>query len=407
VQEESLYDLTLKAAVQGNGQQYTPTVTASGANFEAVLDSPSLSATAIQNLVTTATERAHDGPWDGVDFDLEGIDNSYRDALTAWYEAAITALGDEGLSANISLAPALSDSDPARLAHDVGELTNIADSITLMLYASYDMNPNTAPGAVGFGQRGLDYVFGKNIAHNKTWGGLAVTSRYLDDGVAQHLSYSNGQDELTTAGEETRWYELGVDGRRFSFHRATWDADEIWVVDEDTLRVHLNLIQEYDLAGASLFILGCETSDVWPIIAEWQAGSTPWHGYIALERVDMAAGDFTTFLNYAKAQGQQYRSVPHRLVHWRTINADKVVIEAEWGNGEMSVAHCDDWLGAILDVATGDIGHANSSVTYVTKATPVTLFSHGGTDYFRLRILGDSDATWEQSRVESVGYLLA
>jgi len=398
-QAPSLYDATLKAAVHAAGQLYMPTVgVSSPADFQTVLDSSALSATAISNLVTLATEREHDGPWDGVDFSLEGIDNSYKSKLTAWYEDVIPMLQAEGLQVNITSAPprTVTGPEPGTLAHDLSVLGRLADTITLMLYA-YD--------SYGYMHNAIDYVLSIGLDSSIVLAGLSTTSHYKTDGAWSHISYAYAQDVLTGVGASPRWWELADDGRRVSLPRATWDSDEMRVREDTTLRILLNFVDEFGLAGACPFVLGSEAVATWNVLADWQAGATHWHGYIALERVDMAADDFTTFLDYAKAQGQRYNDFPNRLTHWRTVDANTIVIEAEWGNGEITAGHCDDWLGELLDINTGDIGHTESTVVYVTRETPITLFSYDGTDYLRLRILGGLDATWEQSRNEVLGYL--
>jgi hypothetical protein len=408
VQEESLYDATLKAAVHGAGQLYLPTIAiASGAAFEGVLDNSALSAMAISNLVTVATTRAHDGPWDGVDFDIEAVDDSYKNLLTAWYEDAVTALHDVGLLANITIKASYQDSGQpdSRHVYDIPALSEMSDTLTVMLYSSTGMDPNTAPGAYGFDQLVLDYMFRKGADVTKFYAGLGVTSRYVNGGTGTLVSYDYGQTVLADAGENTRWYELGNDGRRFSLHRATWDANEMWVANEDTVHIHLNLIEEYGLAGACLFVLGSEDPNVWTAISDWQTGFSRWHGYIALEKMSMISADWATLLSYAQAQGQTHKKQLSILTHWRMIDSNTVLVEADWGDGEIGVSHCDDWLGALLGIDVGSIGHANSSVTYDTLATPVTVFSYSGTDYIRLRILGGIGSTWEQSRTEALAYL--
>lgn len=414
VQNPARYDLTLKAAVHAAGQTYMPLVGVnSSADFYTVLDSPALTATSISNLVTLATTRAHDGPWDGVDFDLEGLDDSYKNKLTAWYEIAIPALQAQGLAVNITYLPPTMDVPPGagteRLVHDVAALAPLADTITLMFYPQgcTEWTPHHAPGAMAFERKALDYVLGKGVDPDQLIGGFAVTGKYYQDAAVSFPSYAYCQAVLTAAGQETRWAEFEA-SERASLHNAAWVNGvvyDLWTIDERSLPIHLNLVEEYGLAGACFFVLGSETSAIWPIVSAWQAGTMPWHGYIVLERVAMAAPDFATLYGYAEVQGQEHAQYPSRLNHWRLVDANTIIIEAEFGTGEMSVDHCDDWLGAILDVAVGSITHTNSSVTYVTLPTPVTLFSHGGTDYFRLRIFGGSGATWAQSLIEVQGYL--
>lgn len=402
LQRETQYDHTLKAVAHGAGQVYMPTVWIESAeSFQAILDSPALSARSIENLVELAIER-EDGPWDGVDFDIETISDDYRDRLTAWFERAISALHMQGLTTNITATAAYKDAgQPGRHFLDFAALKDVADTITPMLYSSSGMDPNTAPGAYRFSQKVLEYVLGKGVPPEKVYAGLGVTSRYTGTG-GLHMSYDYGQSLLEAPAF---WYELGDDSRRFALKRAQWDDRGLWVVDVDTLRIHLNLVNEYGLGGACLFVLGSEDAAIWPAIKDWQVGTRPWCGYVAFENIGLFAEHWGTFREYAKVQGRSHSPYPNHITHSTHMKESIAIIEAQWREGELSIEHCKDWLGALLNIGTELVDHDLSERTFAERATPIIVFSHDGTDYLRAMFLGGLDATWEQSRAEVLAYL--
>lgn len=54
---------------------------------------------------------------------------------------------------------------------------------------------------------------------------------------------------------------------------ATWEADgstyEVWLEDADSLKLKLQLIKDYGLAGSAAWRLGQETSDIWDLILQY------------------------------------------------------------------------------------------------------------------------------------------
>lgn len=270
VQDATLYDANLKPLAHSRDQLYMPTVwIESGATFQTVLDDAGLSAAAIANLVTLATTRAHDGPWDGVDFDVEGVADGYKNKLTAWFDDAATALHAEGLQVNITAIASDRDSGLPYNRHvfDFAALANIADTITPMLYTSFGMHPNTAPGPYDLADRVLAYILSKGVRPGQLYAGLSIASRYAT--VKAYTSHANALAILDNAGAIARWYEIGDDGRLFRLKRGTWGNDgQLWLVDIDTLRAHLELVEKYDLAGVCLFVLGSEDRQIWSLLAE-------------------------------------------------------------------------------------------------------------------------------------------
>jgi spore germination protein YaaH len=274
VQNEDAYDVELKGIAHGRGQSYVPVVRiASRDAFRAVLDSPALTKTSIDNLVKLATERPHDGPWDGVDIDIELADDAYKDKLTGWLEAATVALHDAGLP--VSFDAIASDRDSGlpggRHGIDFGAIGEFLDGIMVMCYTSFGMNPNTAPGAYDLADRVLEYVLGEGVPPEKLYAGLAITPKYLDYGlsVGAFVNYSVACSVMDEAGVTPQWYAVGDDGRLFELKRAVWADHEVWVIDGDTLQVHLRLVDKYGIAGMSPFVLGSESPTVWPVLAEW------------------------------------------------------------------------------------------------------------------------------------------
>lgn len=270
VQSAGTVEIELRQQASGFEQAYMPMVwITSKAAFEMVLDSPELRQVAIDNLVELATTR-EDAPWDGVDFDIETIDDSYRDTITGFYTNAIEALHKVGIQVNLTAMASDRDSGlwGNRHAFDFEVLGQIADSITVMLYTSFGMSPNTAPGPYEQSERVLQYILSKGVSQNKLFAGLSIASRYVDYATpsSYYLSYAKAIEMISNAGAEIVWYAVGDDGQVFNLKRASWTDHDVWIIDADVLKVHIGLVDKYGIGGACLFVPGSEDPSIWPML---------------------------------------------------------------------------------------------------------------------------------------------
>lgn len=274
------YDATIKIQAHQHGNLYMPLVfITSRVAFETVLDNPVLSQLAIDNLVILATTRPFDSPWDGVDFDIEGMYETYKVKLTNWLSTATTALHNVGLKVNITVTGSDRDAGLPTWRHcfDYGAINAFTDAMTVMLYSSWLMTPNTAPGPYDLADRVLAYILSKGVDPEKLYAGFTVTSVYYPNvaipTTLYFTSYASAMATLAAAGQTATWYEANPAGQLYRFKHAAWGIEEMWVTDEETLAAHLTLVNKYDLAGASLFILGSEDTDIWRTIECWRRPS--------------------------------------------------------------------------------------------------------------------------------------
>lgn len=280
---DSEFAPSLKGIAHERGQLYVPTVwSLTAEDFQAVLDNLEIVRTAVDNLVILATTRAHDGPWDGVDFDIEGVDDSYKERLTAWLASATEALHAEGLTVNVTTVASDRDSGLPynRHVYDFAALAEFVDTITVMCYTSFGMYPNTAPGPYDLVDHVLAYVLSKGVKSSQLFAGLSIASRYVEyaEGLSEwptrlvYTSHANAQTILASAGIGAEWYETGDDGKLFRLKRAVWNdgiPKEMWVVDVDTLDAHLSLVDSYGVGGICLFVLGSEALGAWDATTRW------------------------------------------------------------------------------------------------------------------------------------------
>jgi hypothetical protein len=136
-----------------------------------------------------------------------------------------------------------------------------------------------------------------------------------------------------------------------------------------------------------------------------------WHGYFAIENLNLNASQRQTLVQALRALGPAADDQPAHLCHWRTrLDNEAAIFEALFNEDNVTVQAFKNRLGAIFGVDPGSIDHATQRVTFAARQTAVVTFSRSGTDYVRVAFFGyggGSWPTWEQSRVECVAYLAA
>ena len=133
-----------------------------------------------------------------------------------------------------------------------------------------------------------------------------------------------------------------------------------------------------------------------------------WHGYFAIEDLALNVAQRQTLIAELRSLGPASAPQPAHLNHWRvSLDGSKAIFEAAFNEDALTVDAFKKRLGAIFGVSWVTIGHSIQQVTFVTRQTPVVTFSRTGTDYLRFALFGGPAATWEQSRVEVLGYLAA
>jgi len=134
-----------------------------------------------------------------------------------------------------------------------------------------------------------------------------------------------------------------------------------------------------------------------------------WHGYMAIENLNLNPAQAVTLWQVIKGKGEANESqYPQFRNHWRiSLDQTKGIFEALFNADNMTVDWFKARLGDIFDIDPETIDHSINNVQIVDNNTPVVTFSRNGTDYVRFAAFGGVGATWEESRVEVLGYLSA
>ena len=130
---------------------------------------------------------------------------------------------------------------------------------------------------------------------------------------------------------------------------------------------------------------------------------------MAIENLNLNPTQATTLWQVIKAKGEANDSqYPQFRNHWRiSLDQTKGIFEALFNQDNMTVDWFKARLGDIFGIDPATIDDSLQNVTLVDRNTPVVTFSRNGTDYVRFAAFGGVNASWQESRVEVLGYLAA
>lgn len=139
-------------------------------------------------------------------------------------------------------------------------------------------------------------------------------------------------------------------------------------------------------------------------------GENDWHGYVAIQRLNLGAGNWAELLAVFEQYGDLDSPYPSRRCHWRTsLDGDARIYEAAFTTDEVSIAGFKRAMATEFGVNVEDIECVPNGTTFVVNYSPYWTFKYpvGGDSRFRVGIFGGLSSTWWQSLVEVLGYLAA
>ena len=252
------------------------------AQFHAFL----LDSNARQNAIQSLIDLCKQNHFSGIQFDLENINFTDKDALTQFYTAAANALHQNGFIASITLVPRTSDSyvtDYDRWyftnwsgAYDFSKLAAASDFVSLM---SYDNHTSlTTPGPIAAYHWveitllfALQTIPAEKISlgipdYSGYWttgkmGANVIPEKYTFRAKESQLGYTKLQKLLATFKPSLGWQP------QWKIHYAIFDNegrnDYLFVEDAKSFTAKYKLVSKYHLRGISVWKLGLEEPGIW------------------------------------------------------------------------------------------------------------------------------------------------
>ncbi len=225
----------------------------------------------------------------GIQFDFENVSIEDRDAYTRFYQEAADALHAEGYRISMAVVHR-PDELPGpsryhkwlfrnwRAGYDLEAIARIGDWISVMTYSQHTRRTPPGPNAGVPWDRDVIEYFLQFMPPEKLSLGIPVGSQHWytsqEDRITPEMarSYSEGLTwaEARTLIErydaEEHWSE--VHQVPYAFYSRGGTFEWIFLENARSFQAKLGLIDEYDLRGFSVWVLGNEDPGIWTVLAE-------------------------------------------------------------------------------------------------------------------------------------------
>ncbi len=234
------------------------------------------------NAIHSLAELCRDQHLDGIQFDIENVHVSDRDAFTSFVRESVDSVHHAGCTLSAAVVPRTSD-DPGptsyhRWIYDnwrgVYDYKALADTLDFMSYMTYAQHTGGSPaGPVGgfpWIKACLDFVLSLGVPPQKISLGIPSYSDYWyptwewRNGPrmsGSDISFSKGESLLVQHGQKARW----DDTQKAPF--AMWENagvfEHLWLEDARAFAAKRKLVSDYHLRGYSVWVLGLEDARVW------------------------------------------------------------------------------------------------------------------------------------------------
>ena len=246
-----------------------------------VLTVPAVRANAVRSLAALC----RDNHLDGIQFDIENVHVSDRDAFTSFVRESVDSVHGAGCSVSAAVVPRTgAPTGPSnyhkwidenwRDAYDYKALADTLDFISYMTYAQHTGGSTPGPVA-GFPwmEASLRYVLSLGVPPSKVSLGIPAYSDYWFSAYdstsgarvrGDDISYPSLMAMMAKAGVKPEWD--GVQKAPFAMWESHGVFELAWLEDARAFKAKLALVRKHKLRGYSVWLLGLEDPATWNII---------------------------------------------------------------------------------------------------------------------------------------------
>lgn len=226
---------------------------------QAMLHRPETMRTHVREIVDLVVDQGYDG----IDIDYETLNAADREPYTTFLETLGTSLHAVDKSLATAVHPKTSDEgdDEQNQAQDYRAIGAAVDQVRVMTYDySWDTSP---PGPVA-PEQWVDDVIAwtvTQIPSHKVILGIDLLG--YDWGTGPGVTVDYGQAQRTASDNDAPVRRTSDGTPWFTYRDARGARHEVWFEDAVSAKAKLELVSQYDLAGAFFWRLGGEDPAVW------------------------------------------------------------------------------------------------------------------------------------------------
>jgi hypothetical protein len=127
-----------------------------------------------------------------------------------------------------------------------------------------------------------------------------------------------------------------------------------------------------------------------------------WHGYLAVEDIDLTDEQRAAILAAFRELGPGSDPQPARLLHSRTaLDGSKAIFSANFNEDNLTVEKVKQFLADAVGTDPGNIDDATQQTAY----GPLVTYSVVAVDKIRFLVFESVGSTWNESRLRVLAYL--
>lgn len=225
-------------------------------------------------VVKAVTDMAVKNQYDGINIDWEGMYTKDKDLFTQFVRELTQSLKAENkvVSVDITVITAASEQYPEsnwHFCYDRKALGKIVDYMALMAYDEHNQyHPNGSVSSLPWVEEGIQYLL-KDVPAEKIILSVPFYTHDFSKAYPNNSQYI-GLDETQRRISK---YKAGVHwdkalGQNVAVYYKDGYKHTIWVEDDKSLGLKLDLVNKYNLAGMSAWSLGSEFPSTWDVISD-------------------------------------------------------------------------------------------------------------------------------------------
>lgn len=206
---------------------------------------------------------------DGVNIDFENMYKADKDNYSRFLIELAPRLKENGLTLSVDVT-APDGSETWSLCFDRNVIGNVADYIIFMAYDQNGVSSTKAGTVAGadWGELNIKKFLGQEgVKSEKIILGIPFYTRLWKetDGTLTS-SVVNMRSVQIPEGVEAVWDENTK--QNYIEYEKDGTTYKMWIEDEESIKAKLDLINEYNLAGAGFWSKDRETNTIWSVVAE-------------------------------------------------------------------------------------------------------------------------------------------
>lgn len=206
---------------------------------------------------------------DGINIDFEMVPAEDRDNLSAFIKELSGRLKPQGYTVSIDVFPKQDESNDVAAAYDYAALAKYADKIMIMTYDNHGAWSDAGSIAgVNWVENNLKYAL-KYIPKNKLYLGIAGYGYDWSAKGVESLEYAPLMSLAEKYNATIKWDDTAK-SPYFHYTDGAGVAHEVWFENSESLKYKLDLVNQYDIAGAALWKLGEEDPAFWQVLKDKQ-----------------------------------------------------------------------------------------------------------------------------------------